>query len=128
MVKGGGALGRRERDTLRRLRTQCLALPETTEADSWGHPNFRAGKRTFVSFEWIRGRPSIAFRLDPADVDRLSGLGEFFVTPYGQGRWVSAWADRKLDWKHVERLILQSYRVVALKRMVAILDRTKKSP
>ena len=27
-----------------RLRKLCLSLSETSEADSWRHPNFRAGK------------------------------------------------------------------------------------
>ena len=32
------------------------------------YPNFKAGTRTFVAFERVKGRPSIAFRLEPADV------------------------------------------------------------
>jgi len=31
--------------TLTRLRALCLAYPETSEASSWGHPNFKAGKK-----------------------------------------------------------------------------------
>jgi predicted DNA-binding protein (MmcQ/YjbR family) len=118
----------RENEALRRVRKQCLSLPDTTEVASWGHPNFRAGKRTFVTFEWIKGRPSIAFRLNPTDVDLLLRRKGFFVTPYGQGRWVSVWADTSLNWRLVERLLQQSYRLVALKRMVATLDRTRKTP
>jgi predicted DNA-binding protein (MmcQ/YjbR family) len=94
---------------------------------SWAHPSFRAGKRTFITFEWIKGRPSIAFRLDPIDVDLLLHRKGFFVTPYGQGRWVSAWADTSLDRSLVERLVVRSYRIVALKRMVAALDGTKRT-
>jgi predicted DNA-binding protein (MmcQ/YjbR family) len=100
----------------------CLALPETTETASWGHPNFRAGKRTFVAFERVSGRPSVAFRLDPADVDLLLGRPHFFVTPYGRGQWVSVWADRPLDWRLVDRLLQHSYRLVALKRMIGMLE------
>ena len=111
---------------LQRVRKLCLSLPESSEASSWGHPNFRAGKRTFATFEWIKGRPSIALRLSPTDVDLLLGRKGFFVTPYGQGQWVSCWADISLNWGLVERLLHQSYRVVALKRMVAALESTKK--
>ena len=107
---------------LDRLRRQCLALPETSEVESWGHPGFRAGRRTFVTFEQVRRRPSIAFRLDPMDVELLLRRKEFFETPYGRGQWVSAWADGSLDWDLVARLIEQSYRTVALKRMLAKLD------
>jgi len=109
---------------LQRVRKRCLSLPESSETNSWGHPNFRAGKRTFAAFEWIKGRPSIAFRLGPTDVGRLLRRKGFFVTPYGQGRWVSLWADGSLDWDLVGRLLERSYREVALKRMVAALDGT----
>ena len=110
---------------LRRVRTLCLSLPETSEAASWCHPNFRAGRRTFVAFEWIKGRPSIAFRLTPTDADLLLRRKGFFVTPYGQGRWVSLWADGPLDWRLVSHLVEQSYRVVALKKMLAALSRRR---
>jgi predicted DNA-binding protein (MmcQ/YjbR family) len=110
---------------LRRLRTLCLSLPETSEVGSWGHPNFRAGKRTFAAFEPVRGRPSIAFRLNPADVDLLLHRKQFFVTPYGRGQWVSLWADTRLDWRLVDHLLRRSYQVVALKRMISALERRR---
>src|ERR1700730_14928065 len=110
---------------LQQVRRRCLSLPESHEAASWGHPNFRAGKRTFVTFEWINRRPSIAFRLDPTDVDLLLRRKGVFATPYGQGRWVSVWADRPLNWGLVGRLLEQSYRMVALKRMIAAPAGTK---
>jgi predicted DNA-binding protein (MmcQ/YjbR family) len=110
---------------LRRVRKHCLSLPESSEAASWGHPNFRAGKRTFVAFEWIGKRPSVAFRLNPVDIDLLLRRRGFFLTPYGQGRWVSVWADRHLEWDLIDRLIDASYRIVALRRMVAVLDAAK---
>ncbi|HEY1303081.1 MAG TPA: MmcQ/YjbR family DNA-binding protein [Vicinamibacterales bacterium] len=113
--------GRGER-TLRRLRALCLALPETRETASWGHPNFKAGTRTFVAFERVKGQPSIAFRLEPADVARLLRRKEFFTTPYGRGLWVSLRADGPLDWQTVTDLVDRSYRVVALKRMLRALD------
>jgi len=100
----------------------CLAYPGTTETSAWGHPNFKAGTKTFVAFEPIKGRPSIAFRLPPADVDRLLARKTFFATPYGRGQWVSLWADAALDWKAVTDLVDRSYRVVAQKRMIAALD------
>jgi predicted DNA-binding protein (MmcQ/YjbR family) len=108
--------------TLGRLRTLGLTYPEASEAPSWGHPNFKAGKKVFVAFEQIKGRPSIAFRLEPDDVDRLLMRRQFFVTPYGRGQWVSLWADGALDWKAVADLVDRSYRVVALKRMTTALD------
>ena len=104
--------------TLAKLRAMCLAFPEASETSSWGHPNFRAGKRTFTTFERVDGRPSIAFRLDPDDVERLLRRKQSFSTPYGRGQWVSVWADTGLDWRMVGDLLERSYRVVALQRMI----------
>jgi predicted DNA-binding protein (MmcQ/YjbR family) len=109
---------------LTRLREMCLAFPETREVSSWGHPNFRAGKKMFATFETFGGRPSIAFRLEPVDVDLLLRRKEFFATPYGRGQWVSLRADGRIDWRLVQRLLEQSYRLVALKRMLVALDRS----
>jgi predicted DNA-binding protein (MmcQ/YjbR family) len=121
----GGSVSRTGH-VLERLRGLCLALPETSEKSSWGHPNFRAGKRTFAAFEHVGGRPSIAFRLDRAEVSRLVRRRQFFATPYGRGLWVSVWADQAVDWILVEDLVRRSYRTVAGKRRNAALRDTSK--
>ena len=107
---------------LERVRKLCLSLPETSERPSWGHPNFCAGKKIFVTFEHVKGRPSIAFRVNSMDVELLLRRKQFFVTPYGRGQWVSVWADAPLDWRLVGNLVERSYRLVALKRMIAALE------
>jgi len=104
------------------LRALCLSLPETSERTSWNHPNFLAGKKTFATFELVHGRPSIAFRLDHAEVERLARDKQFFTTPYGRGQWISIWADLPLDWSLVRDLITRGYRLVALKRMIAAME------
>jgi predicted DNA-binding protein (MmcQ/YjbR family) len=106
---------------LQELRTLCLSLPETMERNSFGHPNFVAGKKTFVTFEQFNKRPSIAFRLDREHIERLSGNPLFFATPYGRGQWLSLWVDARLDWNVVKELVNASYRRVALKRMLVAL-------
>ena len=110
------------RALVQRLRTLCLGLPETSERSSWGHPNFRAGKKTFATFEVIAGRPSIAFRLPPREVDELVARKNFFATPYGRGLWASIWVEGKVDWKLVRRLLELIYRTVAIKRMLSALE------
>ena len=110
--------------SLERVRRLCLALPETSEMMAWGHPVFKAGTKTFVALEPVKGRPSIAFRLEPLDVDLLTSRGTFFETPYGRGLWASTWADARLDWTLVASLIERSYRLMALKRMLLALDGT----
>ena len=110
------------RPVLPRMRALCLSFPETSERSSWGHPNFRAGQRTFATFEWVQGRPSMAFRLTPRDVARLGRRKHFFTTPYGRGQWISTWADVRIDWSLIGDLFERSYRLVALKRMITALD------
>lgn len=100
---------------LARVRRLCVALPDTTERMAWGHPNFRTRRRTFVAFETVRSRPSIAFRLNGTDIDLLLRRRNFFVTPYGRGQWVSVWADRAVDWRLVGRLVRNAHRL-AMKR------------
>jgi predicted DNA-binding protein (MmcQ/YjbR family) len=105
---------------LNRVRKLCLAYPESVETSSWGHPNFCAGKKAFVTFERWEGRPSIAFRVQSSEKAKLRPGGEFFDTPYGRGKWVSLWIDRPTpEWDVIEGLVDQGYRLVALKRMLA---------
>jgi predicted DNA-binding protein (MmcQ/YjbR family) len=111
----------RPEEVLRRLRAIALSFPETSEASSWGHPNFRAGKRTFATYERVDGRPSIAFRLNGADIKPLLRRPHF-TTPYGRGLWVSVWADGPLSWRVIADLLERAYRLVALKRMINALE------
>ena len=48
-----------------RVRTICLAYPETVEIMSWGRSTFRAGKKIFVVMSSSMERPySIVFKPD----------------------------------------------------------------
>jgi predicted DNA-binding protein (MmcQ/YjbR family) len=108
---------------LARVRKLCLSYPESNETAAWGHPNFRAGKKAFVTFERWEGRPSIAFRVQDAEKEKVRPGGEFFVTPYGRGQWLSLWIDKPVpEWPVFESLIDKGYRLVALKRMLTSLD------
>lgn len=106
---------------LKRLRALCLALPETSETGAWGHPNFRAGRRCFVTFEWLGMAPTFAFCLGADAVQRYLGRPGFQATPYGRGQWVSLAVAGRPDWRLVEGLVRQSYEAVALPRMLAAL-------
>jgi predicted DNA-binding protein (MmcQ/YjbR family) len=111
-----------ERPVFTRLRRVCLALPETTETSSSGHPNFRAGKKTFCAFELFDRRPSIAFRVTAAEARRLTRQRHFFATPYGRGVWVSRWVDVPINQRLMATLIHRSYRQVAPKKLLRLLD------
>jgi predicted DNA-binding protein (MmcQ/YjbR family) len=104
------------RPVFARARRLCLALPETSETSSHGHPNFQAGKKTFCAFEMHQSRPSIAVRLPLAEFDAPVAAGLMFATPYGRGIWVSLWVDGETDWKELTALIRRAYDGVANKR------------
>jgi hypothetical protein len=71
-----------------------------------------------VAFEWVKGQAAIAFRLPQADIATWSEVPGFFATPYGQGKWLSLAVNRRPNWKHIESLVLRSYKTVALNRML----------
>src|SRR5690349_19351615 len=114
-----------ERPVFAQARRACLALPETRETSSWGHPNFRAGRRTFCAFEMIGGRPSIAFKLPPDDAG-LRRTPDTFATPYGRGLWTSIWVDGTMQRGTIVTLAERSYRAVATARMIRALDERRK--
>lgn len=101
------------RPLLERIRELCLSLPGTEETSSWGHPNFRAGKRTFVTFEEFEGATSVAFRLPAADIERHEKASGFHLTPYGRGAWLSLTLTPRSKWSQVKDLVLSSYATVA---------------
>ena len=105
-------------DSLDRLRKICLGYPEAEEKLGYGHPVFYIRKKCFAAFEPAAGRAAIAVRIDPLDAGIFADDARFFPTPYGRGKWISLWADGKVDWKLVAQLVEQSYRMVAPKRAI----------
>jgi predicted DNA-binding protein (MmcQ/YjbR family) len=107
---------------LARLRKTCLALPEAYETTSFGHPTFRAGKsgkKTFAVFENYRGEDTICVKATLEDQALLVLDPRYFVAPYiGKHGWTSMRTAGTLDWKEVEDMVLESYRLVASKSML----------
>lgn len=115
-----------EARVLKKLREICLALPEAAEVTAWGHPDFKAGKKTFAAFEHYKGKWVICFKTDLLFQRHLVDADErFFVSPYwGKHGWVSLQVDARLDWGEVRALVSESYRLVATKKMIDALDRS----
>lgn len=111
---------------LARLRALCLRLPEARETATFGHPTFKAGTKTFAVFEQYRSEGCICFKATHEDQLLLTMDPRFFVTPYvGKHGWTSLKVRGPLDWKEVEKLLLAGYRLVALKRMLRALERSR---
>ena len=116
------------RDPLPRLRRLCLALPETTERLSHGEPTwFVRDRTTFVMFADHHHDDRVACWL-AAPVGAQAALiaedaASYFRPPYVGGRgWVGVWLDRTVDWDALNDLVVDAYRTVAPKRLVATLD------
>jgi predicted DNA-binding protein (MmcQ/YjbR family) len=117
-------------DPLPRLRALCLALPEAHEQVAWGEPTFRVRKKLFAMFAsadnhhgrgraavWIKAKAVNQHLLVVAHPDR------FFVPPYvGPSGWVGVWLDRKINWTEIAELLADGYKLVAPKRLIAIME------
>jgi predicted DNA-binding protein (MmcQ/YjbR family) len=109
---------------LQRLRSICLALPDTRETLTWGEPHFRVGDKIFAGCGDEGGRATIGFKLEKPHAEaRVRDDPRFSVAPYvGRHGWVSLAATRIDDWEEVRALIHESYRLIAPKASRAKLD------
>jgi hypothetical protein len=111
------------------LRGLCLALPEAHEVEAWGEPTFRVRNRIFATYgsaddphgqagpaSWVKaaaGEQELRVRAAP---DR------FFVPPYvGVRGWIGIRLDR-IDRVELDEMLRDSYRLVAPRRLAALLD------
>ena len=116
-------------DPLEKLRKLCLALPETSERLSHGAPTFFIGaKKSFVMFHddhhgdgrlalWVASPPGVQAMMVDEDPE------QFFVPPYVGGRgWLGVRLDRDPNWDEVAAIVVEAYRCVAPKKLIAQLD------
>ena len=108
---------------LARLREICLPLPECRETVSWGNPTFLAGKKQFAVLDRYHERWCIAFVTTAEKQRALLKRAGFFAAPYGaKYGWVCRDAEGRIGWKDLEKLLVASYRHVAIKRMLDALN------
>ena len=115
-------------DPLDRLRQLCFALPETTERLSHGEPTwFVRDKKVFVTYAnrhhddvlgfWCAAPPGAQEAMIGEEPDR------FYAPPYVGGRgWLGVRLDVPIDWDEIGEIVLDAYRMIAPKRLVAELD------
>jgi hypothetical protein len=107
-----------------RLRAICLALPDAIELETWGDPTFRVRDKIFAMEKRGDGRVSVWCKAPPGSQMVLVGADpdRFFVPPYvGPKGWVGMRLDRNPDWNEVAALVTRSYRLIAPKRLVALI-------
>jgi predicted DNA-binding protein (MmcQ/YjbR family) len=106
------------------LRAVCLAFPEAAEVEAWGRPTFRAGKKMFAVFAGSEEPLSVIFKPDPEEATALAQDARIFTPRYfGPSGWLALdFTAAPVDWGEVAELMEDSYRQVALKRMLRALD------
>ncbi len=114
-----------------RIREICMSLPEAVEKPFGGHtaPSYRVGDKLFA-MTGEDGR-SLTFKAGPGVQEALvaSDPERFFVPKYvGRNGWVGARLDVGQDWDEIAGLIEDSYRLIAPKRLVRLLDGRPPTP
>ena len=110
-----------------RVRALCLGLPEAVETLNHGRPSWKAGEkgRAFAVLGASMDRPdTLVFKPDPAEAPAWREDPRVFVPKYwGPSGWLAIDLDRTApDSSETRELIETSYRQVALRRQLAVLD------
>jgi predicted DNA-binding protein (MmcQ/YjbR family) len=121
-------------DIIERIRTLCLALPQVTVRvdDSLTRTrstaqSFEIRRRSFcllVAREDSTGNavPFLVLRAAPQEREALLSTGyPFFASRAGGDRIVVVLTD-DTDWEEIRELVTDSYRVLAPKKLTALLD------
>lgn len=119
---------------LAEVRKIALRYPEAFEKVSWGRPVFCAPK-IFVMYggsvkgdtkgEYIQYPHSILVKVDESDRKALEQDKRFFYPAYmGPSGWLGLdlTARKKTNWDEVGELVDASFRMVAPKKLVKLLD------
>jgi hypothetical protein len=112
-----------------RLRRLCLALPEAVATPHHQHVGFTVRGRTFawyVEDEHGDGRVAVHCRAPQGENAGLVAADpERFYLPAYTGRrgWVALRLDLdRVDWAEVGELVAESYRLVAPRRLAALVE------
>jgi predicted DNA-binding protein (MmcQ/YjbR family) len=109
---------------LDRLRRICLALPEAYEEETWGSATFRVHKKMFAIAGDHEGDSKVTMKADRDEQRALLELGQpyFFPAYVGSKGWIGIdLAFAGLEWAEVDELVRESYRLVAPKKLAALL-------
>lgn len=117
-------------DPLERLRRICLAWPEVHEVEAWGEPTFRVKGKMFAMHAKAEthhgaGREGVWCKAKPVTQDMMirAEPHRYFSPPYvGPKGWVGVWLGRETDWRALEDLLRDGYRMTASKRLLARID------
>lgn len=115
------------------VRAIALSFPEAFEKISWGRPVFCAPKifvmyggsaKTDTKGQYIQYPYSILIKTDESERTALEQDERFFFPAYmGPFGWLGLdLSAAKVDWAEVRELVDASYRLVASKKLLKLLD------
>jgi predicted DNA-binding protein (MmcQ/YjbR family) len=117
---------RGEERRLTRLSKICLRLPEACRTAYGRHVRFHVGERTFGYYlDDHHGDGIVAFtcKVDVGENEELVALDprRFYIPAYiGSKGWIAIRLDvREVDWDEIAELAVESYRLVAPKKLAA---------
>jgi len=121
-------------DIVERIRTLCLALPEvtvrvdapltTTRSTAYSFDIRRRSFCLLVAREDSAGNPAplLVLRVDRGEREALLSIGHpFFASRTARDRIVVVLTG-DTDWQQIRELVIQSYRILAPKKLTALLD------
>lgn len=121
------------------LRAVWLGLPEAYEEPAWVGTRWRIRKRTFAHVLTVEsGWPPayaravaadgpisvMTFRSSGPELEALSSAGHPFFRPGWGPNVVGMVLDAAVEWDEVAELITESYRVLAPKKLVELVNRS----
>jgi predicted DNA-binding protein (MmcQ/YjbR family) len=115
---------------LLKLRKICLALPEAHEVEAWDEPTFRVRNKLFAMYAAANnhhgeGRQGVWCKAAPGNQQIMiqHAPKKFFVPPYvGPSGWIGIFLDGEVDWPEVAELLADSYRLIAPKKLLRMLE------
>jgi predicted DNA-binding protein (MmcQ/YjbR family) len=112
------------------LRNICLALPDAYEEQAWKGTRWMVRKKTFAHVLGVveesradDGDVVLSFRAAADELDVLRHAGHpFFYLGWGRDA-MGMVLDTDTDWEEVRELVIESYCVLAPKKLIALIDR-----
>jgi predicted DNA-binding protein (MmcQ/YjbR family) len=109
------------------LRSVCLGLPETVEKQAWAGTQWRIRNQMFahvLSIDFADGPVTVmTFRSSGPELDALRSAGHPFFRPAWGANLVGIVLDAGANWDEVTELLIESYCVVAPRKLVEQIDR-----
>jgi hypothetical protein len=121
-------------DIVEQIRVLCLALPEVTVRVDYSLTRARSTalsfdirRRSFCLLVAVAGRtgkpvPLLVVRVNRDERQALLSIGHPFFAPRAGRDRIGVLLTHKTDWEEIRELVTESYRILAPKKLTALLD------